>query len=1065
MNRRNRHLYLISVINYLIVLQMYVSAQSTIRFDRLTSEQIRIEKGLSQNTIFSILQDSRGFLWFGTWDGLNKFDGAEYQIFRPAIYDTMTSLSNKSVFSLFEDENRQIWAGTQLGVNCFNPRTGVFKAWKKEARNPASLSSDTVTCFASAGKGDIWIGTFHGLNKYSRATGRISRSVSNALLQHSIHRKNILKLHAVDSKLWFATPEGMYLYEPNFDHLHFWPIPGSAPGKDNPVINTFIPKGLDAFWVATTQGLYLFEPDYNRWKFQKFNGNPTQISGNIDIAALCMDHNGMLWLGTRGQGLLRYTIQHQAIEQFINQPDDPYSLSNDFISVLFEDRSGILWVGTSWNGVNKIVPNKSQFRHIFPVSNDNKSLNNNLIWTFLEKSPDEFWIGTEDGINCYHKSSRTFTYIRKQPEGSNCLASNKIRKFFKDSRGDIWIATDNEGLSRFKGGNPNNCTLFTHIPGNPFSIPVNGILDIEEDTSGYLWMATRGGGLCRYNPATGQFYSYKHRAGLRNSLSSNTVWSVFIDKRQRIWLGTSNGMSLFIPSTQQFRVFRHEPGNLNSLSSNDVFDVVEDKKGILWIGTSGGGLNRFDPVREQFSVFSELDGLANNVIYNILIDESSLLWMSTNYGISCFDPLNQLFYNYDVRDGVQSNEFNYGAALRTTSGEMFFGGMNGYNHFFPRLIRKNNYIPEARVTRFKILNTPIPYTLDNGDTLELRHNENFFTLGFAALDYTNPSRNRHKYMLEGIDNEWILAEVDRHQVSYTDLKQGHYRFRLMGSNNDGVWSEKEFVLHIIIHPAWYESWWFRALAILLTGMAAWFLISRRIRKIKQKHGIEKKLLTLENQVLDIERKALQLQMNPHFIFNAMNSIQGFILENDTDKAIYYLSRFSHLMRLILNNSRESYVLLSSELKAIEYYVELERLRFDNRFSFTLELSPGIDPEHIEIPPMLIQPYLENSIIHGFNGFTGEGKIQLNVHFQEGLIHIQLQDNGIGRSRSKELQESMGLKRNSMGMFITAKRLELLKKNRSDRFSIRITDLYDADHQASGTRVDIELVPRILREKS
>jgi len=620
-------------------------------------------------------------------------------------------------------------------------------------------------------------------------------------------------------------------------------------------------------------------------------------------------------------------------------------------------------------------------------------------------------------------------------------------------------------LGRLTQGDPSSCKLFLNEPGNLSSLPVNGVLDIEEDKDGYLWLATRGGGLTRYNPDNEQFYSYKNKKGLPHSLSSNTVWSVFIDSRQRIWAGTSNGLSLFIPSTQQFRVFRHEAGNPNSLSSNDVFDIIEDKKGILWIGTSGGGLNRYDPVKETITVFSEAEGLSNNVVYNILLDESSWLWMITNYGISCFDPENSIFYNYDVRDGVQSNEFNYGAAYRSHQGEIFFGGMNGYNHFFPKLIRKNSYIPPVTVTSFKILNKLIPRDLNNGDTIELKYFENFFTIGFAALDFTNPSRNRHRYFLEGIENDWKLAEVDRHQVSYTDVKEGKYIFRLIGSNNDGIWSDEEFRLVIIIHPPWYGTWYFEGFMIAILLLGLWYIISRRINKLKQKHSIEKKLLTLENQVLDVERKALQLQMNPHFIFNAMNSIQGFILSNDTDKAIYYLSRFSHLMRLILNNSRESYVLMSSELKAIEYYVELERLRFDNRFDFSLTVDPGIDPEHIEIPPMLIQPYLENAIIHGFNSFIGNGLISMEVNFSEGLIRIRLEDNGIGRARSKEIQEGMGLTRTSMGMFITAKRVELLKRNKSERFNIKVTDLYNSDGQAKGTRVEIELVPRLISSHS
>ena len=999
-------------------------------------------------------------MWFGTWDGLNKYDGYSYVIYRPDILNPLTSLSNKSIQALCEDHNAYIWVGTERGLNRFDRRSGTFKQYFREDGNEASIGCDTIQCIAEDDSGILWIGTIHGLNAYNPSSDKFERLPYASESVNSLSDNDIRGLIKDGNKLWIASNTGIDLMDLKSRLINHIILDKESPFELRPSINSIFKCSNGSILVGSNHGIFLISSGTHTIEhFDLKNISASHLNSN-DVTCVFEDKSSILWVGTRGGGLCTFDRSTRKYERYSNEADDNQSLSNDFISVLYEDRSGIIWVGTSWNGVNEIVKNKYYFKHVYPVSNDNKSLNSNLVWAFMQDGNDKIWIGTEKGINILNRKTNTFTYMHSSPGAKNSLAGSKIRTIFRDSHNDIWVATESEGVSRLKNGNPSQIKNYTHNPTDPQSIPNDAITNITEDSAGKIWMATRGSGICSLDPNTGKFTVISNRPGVNNSLSSNTVWSVFFDSHGRLWAGTSNGLSLYIPSTGQFRVFRHKPENLASLSNNDVFTVAEDPKGIIWIGTIGGGLNRFDPATETFRIYTEKDGLANNVIYNILIDEAGWLWMSTNYGISRFDPYNEAFYNYDVRDGIQSNEFNYGAALKLSTGEMMFGGMNGYNIFKPSEIRKNNYAPPVVVTSFKIFDKLIEKEFKSGDTIQLNYTQNFFSIGFAALDYTNPQKNRHKYILENVDKRWEQAEVNRHLANYTDVKPGTYTFRLIGSNNDGVWCEKEFLLTIIIQPPWYVTNKFRGSLLLFIIALTWFLIWRRIVKLKRKHAVEKKLLTLENQIMDVEKKALRLQMNPHFIFNAMNSIQSFILSNETEKAIHYLTRFSHLMRLILTNSRESWVSLENELKALEYYVEIERLRFDERFDFQLQLDPGMNIEKLEIPPMLIQPFVENAIIHGLLHKKEKGRIIIRILYTKGVIHCEVEDNGVGREKSRQIKENSGLKRPSMGMFITGRRVDLLKASSSEKFGINVIDMLDNEGNASGTKVEIDIVPMV-----
>ncbi|NTW32047.1 MAG: histidine kinase [Bacteroidetes bacterium] len=513
-------------------------------------------------------------------------------------------------------------------------------------------------------------------------------------------------------------------------------------------------------------------------------------------------------------------------------------------------------------------------------------------------------------------------------------------------------------------------------------------------------------------------------------------------------------MNRYDPKTNKFITFKHIPNNHQSLSSNRVFGIFEDSEGVLWIGTMGGGLNRFDRKTGLFKHYTEKDGLANNMVYCILEDNAGNLWMTTNNGISKFNVKTETFVNYDIKDGVQSSEFNQNAALKTKNGLFFLGGMNGFNAFDPLKIVQNHFVPPVVITSFKKFNEVQKNEIDNNDTIFLEYNENFFSFEFSSLDFSNPIKNSFAYKLENFDKDWIFCDANRRFAEYTKVSPGIYVFHVKGTNSDGLWNKKGMSVVVIISPPWWATWSFRISFSLFLIFILWYVIRLRFMQIRKKHEIEKKVLEIEKQLFDLEQKSLRLQMNPHFIFNSLNSIQSFIVNNDSDKAIHYLAKFAQLMRLILSNSSEPFVPIKDELKALTYYMEIENLRFGNKFEYSIKIDPEIDDDFIGIPPMVIQPYVENAILHGIIHKKGKGKISISFTMQDESLICHVEDDGVGREKSAELKANSGLKHKSKGMIITKERLEILNKQVKGRISVNVMDLKNKDGFPVGTKVEI-----------
>jgi streptogramin lyase/signal transduction histidine kinase len=595
------------------------------------------------------------------------------------------------------------------------------------------------------------------------------------------------------------------------------------------------------------------------------------------IHAIYEDVNNLLWIGT-DQGLNFYNQANDKFWQVNHNPSNPNSLSNDLVRSIFKDESGTLWVGTYGGGLNHYDWRKKKFNHFQNIATDPNSLNDNNVWSILVARSGHLWIGTNKGLNKINRTRHSLKVFRNNPFDPYSLSDDIVRVIFEDSRGDLWFGTNKGGLNKF---NPlqKKFQRFIHDPEDSLSISNNTIRAIHEDSDGLLWIGTWEG-LNLFDIENETFSHFVHNPADLTSISDNRVRCLLKDDNGVLWVGTYKGLNKFDQKSKVFKHYIHDPDDNTTISHDRILALHQDRNGIIWIATYGGGLNKFDPNEETFSVYKEKDGLANDAVYGILEDEDGNLWMSTNKGISKFNPTTEVFKNFDVSDGLQSDEFNGGAYTKGRSGEMFFGGINGYNSFFPKKITANTYIPPVHLTSFKIFDKEVDLdsSISNINNILLTYKENFFAFEFAALDYTNPEKNEYSYKLEGFDRDWIHSG-NRRYANYTNLDGGKYVFKVKGSNSDGIWNETGTSLKIYIKPPFWASWWFRILSAVLILSIAYSVYNFRMRKIeKQKKFLEDQIA---ERTWEIKERNRQLIVSKKETDNILNNIEEgiFLLNN------------------------------------------------------------------------------------------------------------------------------------------------------------------------------------------
>ena len=816
---RPRRQQILLILGLLPFLAVSAGAQiSRIRFDRLT-----IEEGLSQSTVTCILQDQTGFLWLGTRDGLNRYDGYSFRIFKHDPRDPST-LSDSSVRALVETPGGDLWIGTESGgLSRLRAGQDTFERFQHSPEDPGSLASNNVRALLLDRRGHLWIGTDEaGLDRLDPTTGEIvhfrAAADGSSLSDDRIRSLSEDRL----GNLWIGTQEGLDLFDPTsrrFTRIGLGDEPGARLASQ--WILSVLEDRQGAVWIGTIGGLHRYDPSTRTFTlFGHRPDDPTTLSDNR-ARAVFEDRDGNLWIGT-DRGLNRFVPETQSFGRYLSSASDATSLSSDRVVSITQDRGGVLWVGTWAGGVNKWHPNAWAFTHFQHDPARPASLSGNAITAFAEDADGNLWIGTlGSGLDHFDRTTREFRHYRAIEGDPTSLPDNQVTALLHDRSGTLWIGTAGHGLHLF---DPETDSFVQFRDDSDALASGLGIIAFFEDHEDRLWVGTYGGGIFRIERDR-SVTRFRNDPDDPSTLASDKVSCFVEDAAGRLWVGTfGGGLDRYDPRTGSFVHFRPDPTAPHSLSSNTITSLHIDNRGTLWIGTQGGGLNRLEglavePGKALFSSYLERDGLPNAVVYGIQGEGDEAIWISTNHGLARFDLQLEMFRNYDASHGLQSNEFNFGAHYRTDDGEMLFGGVNGFNAFYPDDLVRHLSAPPVVLTSVMIYNEPLRVDgpLDRLEEIRLHHRDRLVSIEFAALDYTAPEKNRFSYFLEGLTEDWIDLGTFR-RVTVTNLDPGSYRLRVRGSSHEGIWSEEGLSLRIEALPPPWQTWWaYTFYALLVTG--------------------------------------------------------------------------------------------------------------------------------------------------------------------------------------------------------------------------------------------------------
>ena len=839
-----------SILYTIIAALLIIPADLTAQISDVTFQQIFLQHGLSQSIVKCILQDRKGFMYFGTEDGLNRYDGYKFLIYRYNPDDT-NSISYNDINCLYEDKNGIIWIGTfNAGLNRFDQSKKSIIRIHQNINDPEGLSHNNINCIIADQSGNLWVGTDNGLNKLvlddpDNNVCKFKKYFYEPKNNKSLTSSSVFSLFTDrDGNLWVGTDNGINkISKKNIDSGIF--EAERYLYKENNLTNKIMIRAIcqgndGTLWIGSDHGLYELIDSNSKsqdFTYYKIIHNKKAFINNNDIYALCLDDVGNLWIGTNGGGISLYDITKNKFTTYTNDPQDSRSLSYNEIRAIYKDKSGIMWIGTYGAGINKVARGAREFFHYSHIPNEVNSLSHPIIWSIYQDSDSVLWIGTHGGgLDRFDRKSNTYTHFVNDRKNPASISSNIIRVVIEDKEGYLWLGTNGGGVNRFDKIT-GQCVVYKNNPLNKGSLASDEIRCIYQDKHGDIWIGTYGNGMDKFNGKENNFIHYVNKPNDPNSLSNDFVRTIFEDKAGNFWIGTEGGgLNKFYRKNNSFKSYRYNPNDKNSINNDYVFSILEDKKGILWLGTYGGGLVRFDPVSEKFSPITTKDGLISDAIYGILQDEDDNLWISSSKGLSKFDPVKNKVTNYTVSDGLQSNEFNGGSYFKSKSGEMFFGGINGFNSFRPKNISGNNFSPPVVITSFQKFNREV-YTakpISELKEIKLSYEDYFFSFEFSSLDYSAPEKNKYAYKMEGLDEHWIFTSSDKRYASYTTLAPGNYTFRVIGSNSDGLWNKKGAAISILITPPFWRTWWFMALSFITFLAIGLITYKSRLKNIRIK---------------------------------------------------------------------------------------------------------------------------------------------------------------------------------------------------------------------------------------
>lgn len=1039
---------LLSIIARLVLFAaIFLPAYAASVQDLTPSAHFSSQNGLSSTFVTCILQDEYGFLWIGTRFGLNKYDGHTFTVYQHDPSNA-NSLSNSVITSLYTDKQGILWIGANDGVlNEFNRKTNTIRHHILDSSQSNIVGQNNISIIYGDSRERLWCGTWRGdLYEFDKASGTsVRREYLDSAKKTAPRYRTVIRAIEEDSNdnIWVAENDVITRFGPKRDDVEIFDLHSimepSSYGTKQIILGATIDKD-NRLWIATdNSGLSIFDrktqkliPQTSGWPTKNKRNWGTQV--DLKIAP-----TGGVWLGTE-RGLFEFdSASGEFLHHIRMQNDDRRArLSFWFVATIMEHQTA--WYGCN-SGLYRYDLRPQRFATYAIAAAGVHSNQRRYIRAIFEESPERFWIGTDIGAFEFKPNDINQWRLRRD------LSLNKellqaVNVILQDRFGELWFGPSAGGIAVL---NPKTGAVRKYVGQHLDTTTINsGVFSLFEDRRGVIWIGTEQG-LLRYNRHTDDFTRF-YDMYVDDPESRFYVFDICEDRQGRIWVATSAGIKIFDRALGRYtRTFAKNSDINAGPSVNDVWTLHEDKRGVLWVGVHGGGLLRYIPASDSFKTYTESDGLASNGVFGILEDDAGNLWITTTNGLSRFDPVAETFRTYDAADGLLDKEFYFGAYHRGKhTGRLYVGGRSGFSAFDPDSLRDRARIPPVVITACRVSHNALEREILPGDTVILEYPHNTISFEFAALDYSNPGKQQYAYRLDGIDDSWVYCGSRRY-ASYPHLESGAYTFRVKGANNAGQWNEKGASLAVMIRPPWWGTGLFRfAVGLVIAGSLGWLAYTR----LHEAQLIRK---TLESRL-----QSLRLQLNPHFIFNSLVSIQHCIMNRDPEAAYDQVARFAGLMRIILEQSGQQAITLAQELEMLQLYLELEKQRSGGVLVYDIAVDPTVDPNEQTIPPILLQPYVENAIIHGLWSKTDDARLYIRIHRVGDRLRCIIEDNGIGREESRKRREKKLSRRRSSGMRVAQERLDILSARSRQSYKVQVLDLFDDSGAPAGTSIELDI---------
>jgi ligand-binding sensor domain-containing protein/signal transduction histidine kinase/DNA-binding response OmpR family regulator len=996
----------------LLLLQMNVKAQiiktgsstdvNKIRNPKLNFNYLTVENGLSQSSILSIAQDSMGFMWFGTKDGLNKFDTQTFEVYRHNRLDSTSLSSSQNINALLTDRKGRLWVATQKGLNVYVPESNSFKSYLHDPNNKNSLSNSVIRSLYQDRQGYIWIGTENGLNKmvgpdkFQRFyEGRDKRNSLASSLIKAIHQDhtNAMWIGTIAGLSKMTLLNGKYVFQ---SYYHEKDNPASLIDDD---VTTVYEDAHNNLWIGThNYGLDLLDRSTGRFKhFDVRKGDNDGISSNF-IRKMKMDNEGRLWISTLN-GINIFNYETGKFSTYTHNPGDPSSLNQNSIYDILQDAAGSMWLGTYYGGVNVYHANSTPFRK-FKANTQKNGISSNVISAIAEDSKNNLWIGTEaEGLNYYDRAKDKFINFKSDLYNNNSLSSNLVKAISIDQKGNVWLGTYEGGLDRYES----KTGRFKRYRPSDGKNTINSsrIVNLMHDRHGKLWIGTRAQGIICYDDITDVFTLFSDPV-YKDELTRHRAF--FEDSRGNIWISTNSGT--FVRPANGQPLIRLRSKN-DDFGFDDINFIREDAAHQIWLGSYASGLIRYDPVKMTTKFYTTEDGLPANNVLGMLEDNAGKLWISTSNGLAKFDG--KAFINYTVDDGLTGNVFNTNSFFKDSRGEMFFGGYNGLISFFPEQVKTNSQVPKAVFTQLRLFNKPVSI----GDATKLlsrninltkeitfSYHQNIFSIDFAILNYIKPEKNRYAYKLEGFEKQWNY--VNSPSAAFTNLPAGTYTLLIKGANNDGVWTTDSERMTIYVNPPFWKTWWAYLLYFICLS-ALVFLILRFLwirALLRREHEIFQMKLDFFTNVSHEIRTPLTLIVGP--LEQLVKETQESPVLNR--KLLTVKRNAGRLTRLVselmdFRKAESGHLKLNIEPANIvgfakEIFLSFQHMAIRNKIDYTFDSSE----EDIEayFDSLQLEKVFYNLLSNAFKFTAEQGIIRLQINkINPGEVMITVSDNGKG----------------------------------------------------------------------